>query len=168
MWVKLTKDTPATTNRSKIIQWSWLYTTRYLLMIYPCAKFGKPMSKQKKSWTQAGHKSAGRLMDRQKARQSDSYLPPELRSGGYNYKIWNCTIFALWISSGKSKCIHTKHSLLITNLHEEQAYKFVQFSDFTKNRHLWTPIIVNISVAPPLDPIPFDIWRIILKRSSRL
>ena len=64
------------------------------------------------------------------------------------------------------KCLYTKHSLLITNLHEQWTYKFVQFSDFAKNWHLWTPIIVNISVAPPLNPIPFDIWRIILKCSN--
>ena len=64
------------------------------------------------------------------------------------------------------KCLYTKHSLLTTNLHEQWAYRFVQFSDFAKNWHLWTPIIVNISVAPTLNPIRFDIRRIFLKCSN--
>ena len=52
------------------------------------------------------------------------------------------------IFRGMSKlCIYTKHSLLMINLKEQQAYEFVQFSDFAKNSHLCTPIIVNIFVA---------------------
>ena len=33
-------------------------------------------------------------------------------------------------------CMDTKHSLLIINLHEQQAYAFVQFSDLAKKWHL--------------------------------
>ena len=44
---------------------------------------------------------------------------------------------------------------------EQQAYTFVQFSDTAKKWHFCTLIIVNISVAPPLDPKTFYIRRII-------
>ena len=55
---------------------------------------------------------------------------------------------------GKSSlCIYTKQSLLIINLHEQQASEFVQFSDLAK---FWHFIIVNISVTPPLNPKTFD------------
>ena len=46
------------------------------MVINLCANFGKPIQSKKKLW--AGHISADRQMDR----QSDSYLLPELRSGG--------------------------------------------------------------------------------------
>ena len=57
-------------------------------------------------------------------------------------------------------CIYPKHSSLIMNLHEQQAYAFAQFSDLAKNWHFCTPIIVNISIHPFLDPKSFDIQRI--------
>ena len=55
-------------------------------------------------------------------------------------------------------------------MHEQQAYTFGQFSDLAKNWHLCihVPIIVNMSLPPPLDPKSFDIQRIFLKRSKRL
>ena len=70
------------------------------------------------------------------------------------YEKWNCTIFVIWIFRGKSKpCKHTKHLLLIIDLHEQQAYKFVQLNfRFSQNWQFCTPIIVNISIPPPLDP----------------
>ena len=40
------------------------------------------------------------------------------------------------------------YMLLIINLHELQAYKFVKFSDLAKNWYFCTPIIVIFSVAP--------------------
>ena len=44
------------------------------------------------------------------------------------YEIWNCTFFVTGVFRGKSKLfIYTKLSLLIINLHEQQAYAFVQF-----------------------------------------
>ena len=49
-------------------------------------------------------------------------------------------------------------------MHEQQAFTFVHFSDVAKNWHFRTLIIVNISVAPPLDPQTFDKQRKILKR----
>ena len=85
------------------------------------------------------------------------------------YEIWGCSVFDIWVFTGKSKlCIHIKHSLLIINLHEQQAYPFVQVSDLAKNWHFCTPIIVNMSMPPPLDPKSFDIQRIFWKRSKRL
>ena len=56
----------------------------------------------------------------------------------------------------------------IINLHEQQAYTFVQFSEIDKkNWHFCTLTIVNVSIAPSLDPKTFDIEGIMLKRSSR-
>ena len=62
--------------------------------------------------------------------------------------------------------MHTKHSLLIINFPKEKAYAFVQLSDLAKNWHISTPIIVNISIPPPLGPKTFDIQIIFLKRSK--
>ena len=48
-----------------------------------------------------------------------------------NYEICNYTVFL-----GKSSlCIYTRQSLLIINLHEQQASEFVQFSDLAKFWH---------------------------------
>ena len=63
--------------------------------------------------------------------------------------------------------MYAEHSLLTINLMEQYAHAFVQFSDLAKNWHLCTPIIVNISIPPPLDPKIFDIKRIFLKRFKR-
>ena len=46
------------------------------------------------------------------------------------------------------------------NLHEQQAYTFVQFSDLAKNRHVCTSIIVNIFIPQHLDRKSFEIQRI--------
>ena len=62
-----------------------------------------------------------------------------------------------------SNYVYTKHLLLIINLHELQAYKFVKFSDLAKNWYFCTPIIIIFSVAPP-----FEIWKNILKCSKHL
>ena len=51
---------------------------------------------------------------------------------------------------------------------EQKAYAFVQFSYLAKNWHICTPIIVDISVPPPLDPKYFDKQRIFLKCSKRV
>ena len=62
-------------------------------------------------------------------------------------------IFFIWIFRGKSiLCIHTKHSLLIINLHEQQAYTVVQRTDLAKSLHFCTPFNVNISIPRPLNP----------------
>ena len=53
--------------------------------------------------------------------------------------------------------------MLIINLNEQHAYKFFQSSDIAKDWHFCTLIIVNISVAPPLDPKTFDIKKNHLK-----
>ena len=72
-------------------------------------------------------------------------------------------VSAYLLFRGKFKlCIHTKHSFLILNLYEQQAYIVVQLSDFAKNWHFCTTIIVNISIPPPLDPKTFDIQKIFL------
>ena len=68
----------------------------------------------------------------------------------------------------KVQTIYTKHSLLTIDLLEQNAYGFVQFSDFAKNWRFCTPIIVNISIPPPLDPKISDIQIIFLKRSKRV
>ena len=56
--------------------------TQLLMVIHPCAKYGKPMSTKKKLW--AGHKSA--QIDGQTDRQTDGVIPiiypPKLRSWG--------------------------------------------------------------------------------------
>ena len=57
-----------------------------------------------------------------------------------------------------------KHRMLIINLHKQQALTFVQFSDLVKNVTLCTLIIVNISLTSAIDPITFDIRRIVEMR----
>ena len=54
-------------------------------------------------------------------------------------------------------CIYIQN-LLIIILHEQQTYTFVQFSEIAKNSHFCTPIIVNFSIPPPVDPKSFDIF----------
>ena len=68
------------------------------------------------------------------------------------------------------KCIYISHSVLIINLHEQQAHTIVQFSDFhvAEKKHFRTTIFENIFVVQSLDSETFDIRRIILKRSKRL
>ena len=56
-----------------------------------------------------------------------------------------------------------KHSLLLIHLHEQQAYIFVQCSHIAKNWNFCTLIIINISVAPPLDPKTLNIRKTISK-----
>ena len=53
------------------------------------------------------------------------------------------------------------------NIHEQQAFTFVHFSDVARNWHFRRLINVNIIVAPPLDPQTFDKQRKILKRYKR-
>lgn len=43
----------------------------------------------------------------------------------------------------------------IINLHEQQANEIVQFSDLVYNWHIYTPVIINISVAPLFDSKTF-------------
>ena len=73
-----------------------MYATHRLMVIHPCAKYGKPKSNQKKLW--AGHESAqtdGQTdgqTDRQKDRRTDrviSISPVNFVHGGYNYKMLN-------------------------------------------------------------------------------
>ena len=85
------------------------------------------------------------------------------------YEILTCTIFVIWIFKGKSKLrIYAKQLLLVINLDEQQAKTVVQLSDFAKNLRFFTPMVVNISIPPPLDPKTFVIQSIFLKRSKRL
>ena len=58
--------------------------------------------------------------------------------------------------------------LLMINVDEQQASTVVQLSDFAENCLFCTPINVNITIPPPLDPKTFVIQRIFLKRSKRL
>ena len=58
-----------------------MYATHRLMVIHPCAKYGKPMSTIKKLW--AGHESA--QTDGQTDRRTDRVIPiypPEFRSRG--------------------------------------------------------------------------------------
>ena len=55
-----------------------------------------------------------------------------------------------------------KHLLLIINLDEQQACTVVQLPDFAENCLFCTPVIVNISIPPPLDPKTFVLQRIFL------
>ena len=74
------------------------------------------------------------------------------------YELWNCTIFVIRVLRGKSKLfIYTKHSSLIMNLHEQQAYTFVQFSDLAKNRHYFTSII-DRAVRGPSSLYIYSHW----------
>ena len=68
----------------------------------------------------------------------------------------------------KVQIVYTKHSLLITNLHQQQAYTYFQFSDIAENWHFCTLIIVNISVALLLNPKTLDILRLIINRFKRM
>ena len=45
--------------------------------------------------------------------------------------------------------LEESQSCVIINLHEQETYKFVQFSDIAKNWNVCTPIIVNISNPNP-------------------
>ena len=65
-------------------------------------------------------------------------------------------------------CTYTIHSVLIINLHEQQAHTIVQYSDLAEKKHFRTTIFVNISVVKTLDLETFDIRRIILKQTKRL
>ena len=78
----------------------------------------------------------------------------EIGVADQNFEIRNCTIFVICIFRGKPKlCIYNNHSLLIINLHEQQAYTFFfHFSYLNKNLHFWTSVIINISVPSPLEP----------------
>ena len=81
------------------------------------------------------------------------------------YEIWNLTIFLIWIIRGMSKlCTYTKHSFwqgqICLNNRHMHLFKF--------NWHFCTPIMVNISIPPPLDPKFFYAQRIFFKRSKRV
>ena len=54
---------------------SWMYATHHLMVIHPCAKYGKPMSNHKKVMGRT-RICTGRRTDRQTYGQSDSYIPP--------------------------------------------------------------------------------------------
>ena len=64
--------------------------------------------------------------------------------------------------------MNIKHSLLIINLHDQQADTFVKFSNLANNWHFCTPFIINISISPPLDPKSFYIQRIFFNHSKRV
>ena len=58
---------------------SWMYATHRLMVIHPCAKYGKPMSNHKKVM--------GRTQictDRRTDRQTDRHTPLYFFRGGYN------------------------------------------------------------------------------------
>ena len=71
------------TLRSKvnIESGSWMFATHRLMVIHPCAKYGKPMSNHKKLW--AGHESA--QTDGQTDEQTEWFLytPLNFVRGGY-------------------------------------------------------------------------------------
>ena len=69
-------------SKFKVLPGSWIYATHRLMVIHPCAKYGKPISNQKKLW--AGRESA--QTDEQTDGQTDRRIyrviliyPPELR-----------------------------------------------------------------------------------------
>ena len=47
-------------SKFKVLSGSWMYVTHPLNMIDPCAKYGKPMSKQKQLW--AGHEDVSKTL----------------------------------------------------------------------------------------------------------
>ena len=82
------------------------------------------------------------------------------------YEIWNCTIFVIWVFRRKSKLctgIYTKLSSLIINLHEQQTYTFIQFSDLAKNWHF-----AHLSLSIFLYPYPSIQKVLIYKESSEM
>ena len=64
------------TLRSKVnvILGSWMYATHCLIVIHPCATYGKPLSNKKKSYRPGTNLQTDGQTDRD--RQSDSYKPP--------------------------------------------------------------------------------------------
>ena len=62
-------------SKFKVVSGSWMYATHHLMVIHPCAKYGKPMSNHKKVIGRT-RICTGRRTDRQTYRQSDSYIPP--------------------------------------------------------------------------------------------
>ena len=97
------------------------------MVIYPCANFGKPISKQKSYGLDTNLQTNG-WTDRKPDRVIPIY-PLILVLGGIIMTNGIVQLLHYEYLGESQKCIYTKHSLLITNLHEQQAYKFVQFSD---------------------------------------
>ena len=48
--------------------------------------------------------------------------------------------------------VYIYQTFVVFFLDEQQACTVVQLPDFADNCHFCTPIIVNISIPPPLDP----------------
>ena len=67
----------------KVISESWMYAKHRLMVIHPCAKYGKPMSDQKIVMGRT-RICTDRWTDKWTDRVISIY-PPELRSQGYNY-----------------------------------------------------------------------------------
>ena len=65
------------TLRSKVqvVSRSWKNARHHLMVIHPCAKYGKPMSNHKKVMGRT-RICTDRRTDKQMDRQSDSYIPP--------------------------------------------------------------------------------------------
>ena len=58
----------------------------------------------------------------------------------------------------QSQTVHIYQTFIVhNNLHEQQTYTVFQYPYKAKNWHFCTPIIVNISIPPTLDPKSFDI-----------
>ena len=65
----------------KVVSGSWMFATHRLMVIHPCAKYGKPMSNHKKVMGRTRICTEGRTDRRtdrrtQTDRQSDFYIPP--------------------------------------------------------------------------------------------
>ena len=60
-------------SKFKVVSGSWMYATHRLMVIHPCAKYGKPMSNHKKVM---GRKRICTDRRTDTDRQSDSYIPP--------------------------------------------------------------------------------------------
>ena len=70
-------------SKFKVVSGSWMYATHRLMVIHPCAKYGKPMSNHEKvmGWTRIctdrwTDRWTDRQTDEQTDRQSDFYIPP--------------------------------------------------------------------------------------------
>ena len=72
-------------SKFKVVSGSWMYATHCLMVIHPCATYGKPMSNQKKCY--------GLDTDRPTEGQADGqiewflYTPLNFVHGGYNYPL---------------------------------------------------------------------------------
>ena len=76
-------------SKFKVVSGSWMYATHRLMVIHPCAKYGKPMSNHKKVMGRT-RICTDRRTDRRTDGQTEWFLytPLNFVRGGYNYFIF--------------------------------------------------------------------------------